>query len=303
MYSSPNDLTLIGRSILQSSHSSSPLNITSSVARRWLKPESHTNSLTASVGAPWEIFRYQMPNVNHVVDVYTKSGNIGAYADILAVVPEWDIGFVIMAADYPINPLLNVWTLASLLIDQFFPAFDTVARQEADNVYAGEYVYGSGSVDQNGNETVDSGLNSSIILSTDPTKPGLGIEKWISNGTDFLGTLGSLLGYDTITARLYPAGLHSDQKEKGGEGSFGNNSTDSVEQVAFRAVYEDPQAQAYSGLVSPVCLSWLGVDSNRYGSIALDQFVFNLPVTGGKEAEKSLSIKPRALRVKLERNA
>lgn len=66
------------------------------------------NSLTASVGAPWEIFRYQMPNVNHVVDAYTKSGNVGAYADILVVVPEWDIGFVIIAADYPVNPVLNV---------------------------------------------------------------------------------------------------------------------------------------------------------------------------------------------------
>ena len=104
-------------------------------------------------------------------------------------------------------------------------------------------------MDHYGNGTVDLGLNSSITLSTDPTKPGLGIEKWISNGTDFLGTLGSLLGSDILAARLYPTELHSDRKERGGEWIFGNNSTDSVEQVAIRAVYEDPQVQVYSGLI------------------------------------------------------
>jgi hypothetical protein len=288
MYSSPSDLTLIGRTILQSAHTKTPLRISPALTRRWLKPSSHTNSLTSSVGAPWEIFRYQMPNVNHVVDLYTKTGNVGAYADTLVLVPDWEIGFVITAADLP-NPLVNVWTLASLLIDQFFPAFDTAARQEADDVYAGQYTYGGGS----GNGTVDAGLNSTIVLSTDPDKPGLGIDQWISNGTDFLGTLAAIFGYAVFTARLYPAQLHSEEK----------NGTGNMKQVAFRAVYEDPQAAVYTGLLSPLCLSWLGVDSERYGSIALDQFVFNLPVTDGNVAGKASSIEPRALRVKLERTA
>ena len=126
--------------------------------RGWMKLTAHTSSLAGSVGRPWEIYRLVLPQPdNRVTDIYTKSGSLGLYTSILALLPEYGVGFVTLAAGQGSRA-----TLDGLVADIVLPEFETIARKEADSVYAGTY-------------TASNGLNSSITLTTNPSKPGLGV--------------------------------------------------------------------------------------------------------------------------------
>ncbi|KAE8143622.1 beta-lactamase/transpeptidase-like protein [Aspergillus pseudotamarii] len=272
-YSSANDLAVIGRSILQSLSDSSALNISSTLTRHWLKPLSHTTSFQTSVGAPWEIFRYELPNrPNHVIDVYSKSGNLGAYADIIALIPEYEIGFSITAADLPTNPLPNVWGLADLIIDRLSPAFDKAAQQEANCTYAGTYKA------QGANSTTDS----YVTITTDHQKPGLLVTKWVSNGVDFLQSLVALSGFEGLAVRLYPTGIEESVPGK------------SANRVFFRGVFDYDTSGQSRGVIS-ACQSWLNVDASRVGNIGVDEWVFTL------DKGKASSAEPRLMRKQLRR--
>ncbi|KAB8252853.1 beta-lactamase/transpeptidase-like protein [Aspergillus flavus] len=272
-YSSAHDLAVIGRSILQSLSRSSALNLSSTLTRHWLKPLSHTTSFKTSVGAPWEIFRYELPNrPNHVIDVYSKSGNLGAYADIIALIPEYDIGFSITAADLPTNPLTNVWGLADLIIDRLSPAFDKAAQQEANATYAGTYKV------QGANSTTDS----YVAITTDHYKPGLQVAEWVSNGVDFLQSLAALSGFEGLAVRLYPTGI---EETVPGESS---------KRVFFRSTFDYDTSGQSKGVIS-ACQSWLNVDGSRIGNIGVDEWVFTL------ENGQASSAEPRILRKRLRR--
>ncbi|GMG08812.1 unnamed protein product [Aspergillus oryzae] len=250
-----------------------PLNLSSTLARHWLKPLSHTTSFKTSVGAPWEIFRYELPNrPNHVIDVYSKSGNLGAYADIIALIPEYDIGFSITAADLPTNPLTNVWGLADLIIDRLSPAFDKAAQQEANATYAGTYKV------QGGNSTTDS----YVAITTDHYKPGLQVAEWVSNGVDFLQSLAALSGFEGLAVRLYPTGI---EETVPGESS---------KRVFFRSTFDYDTSGQSKGVIS-ACQSWLNVDGSRIGNIGVDEWVFTL------ENGQASSAEPRILRKRLRR--
>ncbi|KAE8313488.1 beta-lactamase/transpeptidase-like protein [Aspergillus transmontanensis] len=272
-YSSANDLALIGRSILQSLSGSSALNLSSTLAHHWLKPLSHTTSFKTSVGAPWEIFRYELPNrPNHVIDVYSKSGNLGAYADIIALIPEYDIGFSITAADLPTNPVTNVWGLADLIIDRLSPAFDKAAQHEANTTYAGTYkALGANST-----------TGSYVTITTDHYKPGLQVTEWVSNGVDFLRSLAALSGFERLAVRLYPTGIEETVPGK------------SAKRVFFRGTFDYDTSGQSKGVIS-ACQSWLNVDASRIGNIGVDEWVFTL------EKGQASSAEPRVLRKRLRR--
>ena len=89
------------------------------------------------------------------------------YTFILALLPDCGVSFVTLAAGQGSHAALD-----GLIADIVLPEFETTARKEANSVYAGTY-------------TASNGLNSSITLTTDPSKPGFGVSSWISNGTDF----------------------------------------------------------------------------------------------------------------------
>ena len=247
------------------------MNLSSTLTRHWLKPLSHTTSFKTSVGAPWEIFRYELPNrPNHVIDVYSKSGNLGAYADIIALIPEYEIGFSITAADLPTNPLPNVWGLADLIIDRLSPAFDKAAQQEANRTYAGTYkAHGA-------NSTTDS----YVTITTDHQKPGLQVTKWVSNGIDFLQSLAALSGFEGLAVRLYPAGI---------EESVPGNS---AKRVFFRGTFDYDTSGQSKGVIS-ACQSWLNVDASRVGNIGVDEWVFTL------DKGRASSAEPRLMRKQL----
>ena len=116
-------------------------------------------------------------------------------------------------------------------------------------------------------------LNSSLTITTDPDRPGLGVGPWISDGTDmvdmalrpqsFSGTRGII-----PTTRLYHMGLEA-------------VAVDGSKQQAFKTVFEDVGLPALEGkMFSTNCGSWVDITGVTHGSLPLDQFVFQLDSKG-----------------------
>ncbi|KAF2211049.1 hypothetical protein CERZMDRAFT_44215, partial [Cercospora zeae-maydis SCOH1-5] len=82
-----NDLNKLGISILNHTL------LSAEATRKWMKPVTHTASLTYSIGAPWEIVRYVSPSSGKVIDIYTKLGDSGSYSAMLGLIPEFNAGF------------------------------------------------------------------------------------------------------------------------------------------------------------------------------------------------------------------
>jgi hypothetical protein len=258
IYSSTADMSTLGNSILSSKL------LSPAQTRHWLKPVTHTSNLLASVGAPWEIYRLQLND--RVSDLYTKDGRLGVYLSQLVLAPDWDIGFIILSAGLS----SNYAEITVLIASQFLPAVETAARLEVDVTYSGHY-----------NNTK---VNSSMTITTDTSRPGLGVASWISQGVDMFPLVASVkLGNPTenVTIRIYPTQLTT-------------TSSNGDTRVGFRAVFEDYAQSDESGALGLGCLSWGGLDTAMYGSVSFDDFNF---VVGSDGIAKSLE--PRALRVSL----
>jgi hypothetical protein len=207
-----------------------------------------------------------------MVDIYTalsnEDSNEGLYSSYIGLVPDFGVGFSILSADAEKPADLNAH--ADLIGDVLLGALMSVAAEQASGNFGGSY----------GNK--GAALNSSIVLGVDKL-PGLFIRDFVSNGTDFKGTLAGILGFDSpvdLSIRLYPVQL----VEKAESGS----------KMAFRAVFQDMTELADAD--TPTCVSWLDLDKLRYGDRALDEFIFELDSKG-----KAVSVEVPALQVTLER--
>lgn len=72
--------------------------LSAEATRKWMKPTSHTASLSYSIGAPWEIHRYVNPKTGKVTDMYTKLDDSGYYGGVVVLMPEYDAGFTMLNA-------------------------------------------------------------------------------------------------------------------------------------------------------------------------------------------------------------
>ncbi|GMG06452.1 unnamed protein product [Aspergillus oryzae] len=227
---------------------------------RWMKPRAHTSSLEVSVGAPWEIFTLTNPRL---IDLYTKQGDLGMYSSMLALSPEHDVGFTILAAGESTTEAVTLIT--DLTINTLIPALEDAAREEANTQFAGEY----------------SSANASIKITTDD-QPGLKVTEWTNESVDVRQLLVSKLGLQNasdLSVRLYPSGLKAPGR------------------VGFRAVFQDnSEGDSGIGPVTRACNTWSSVDSIIYGNVGADEFVFGVDGSG-----RAVSISPRALRVEIPR--
>ncbi|KAM5464741.1 hypothetical protein MauCBS54593_006834 [Microsporum audouinii] len=262
MLSTVTDLAIAGKSILSATL------LSRAQTNRWLKPVTHTSNPANSVGYPWVIYSGGgYPNTS-MIDVYTALSSIGLYSSYIGLVPDFNVGFTVLAADSKTSPDLNPHV--GVIGDALLPALTKIATLQASINFGG--VYSS------------STLNSSITVSAD-SFPGLFIDTWISNGTDFRKTLAALNGIkevDSVSIRLYPTHLISKRA--------------STSRQAFRAVFQDKDEFADYG--TPTCVSWLSVDSLKYGGASLDQFIFEVDSHG-----KALGVEMPALRIMLEKLA
>jgi hypothetical protein len=245
LFSSTNDMSAIGRAILSSSLL--PANAT----RAWLKPTSHTSSLTGAVGHGWEIYRIPMGPAedNRVVDLYTKAGNAFGYGATLALIPDYDVGFVVLqAGDYGSVPL----SILNIIVDQLLPALEEAARAEADAAFAGTY-------------TATNGLNSSLTITSAKGVPGLTITQWLSNGTDIAK---SVLGAPEV--QMYPTNFMRD------------DTTYSWRAGSSRMLPPGPFS---------ACPSWYIIDRPPYGVYGVDEIEFKVDESGNAKTAEPKAFK------------
>ncbi|KAI0877524.1 beta-lactamase/transpeptidase-like protein [Hypoxylon argillaceum] len=267
MYSSVTALSALARSILSNTL------LSPAQTRRWLKPAATTADMAEGVSYPWGYRRIPLGAAAHrVVDAYSKAGSINAYASLLVLLPDYAAGFAaLLAGAWPGNAN---WDMADAIGPILLPALEAAAREEADARYAGTY-------------SAEGGLNSSLVLSTDPERPGIGVDGWVSNGTDMVPVaVRYTLGYAAAapSIRLFPTGL-----ESGGGGAGG------TKKVAFKAMIEDTGGVDRSGrMFSTNCGTWVSQTVAVYADFPLDQFVFALGDDGVAE-----SVVPLALRTPL----
>lgn len=252
-------MTVLGQSILTSKLLPRP------IIRRWIKPITHTADAFLSIGAPWEILRYQYPSPARIIDLYGKDGGIGAYHSKLTLVPDWDIGFVVLEAGG--GGTSDLLTILNLIASALFPAVDAAARKEADANYAGHYVSADG--------------KSSVNITTDSSHPGLGLLSWISNGVDMFQVVVAEGIASSPTVRLYPTGLKS--------------TVNGTTTIGWRAVIESSDAVS-DGPFGGTCGSWGGVDTIMYDEVGVDDFTFALGSDG-----KAVSVQPRVMKISLPR--
>ncbi|KAH8711829.1 beta-lactamase/transpeptidase-like protein [Phaeosphaeriaceae sp. PMI808] len=232
LYSSANDLSIIGRSILSSKL------LPGATTRAWFKPTSHTSSLIGATGRPWEIFRATLGPAEHnrVTDLYTKGGNVGGYGANLVLLPDYDVGFVVLTGSRRGRVPTGI---SGIIVDHLLPALEEAARTQAHAAYAGTY-------------RASGNLNSSLILTSQPGVPGLTIAVWISNGTDIIHSVMP----SPQSFQLYPTNVKSADGRK----------------HSWRSSY---LAAEDVGPFS-ACPSWFALDRPTYGVYGLDEFEFGV---------------------------
>jgi len=261
MYSTVADISSLGRSILRSSL------LSPAQTRRWLKPTALTSDIRETVGYPWGIRRIIMDpdRPYELITAYNKAGSIGSYSSLLALLPEFGIGFsVLVAGDHA----LNNWVLADTLGSSILPAVQQAVRAEAQANYAGNYS--------------SSELNSSVTFTTDASKPGLGITSWISNRTDMMAVSNYLLTNSisvNFSARLYPTDLQV-------------TAAGGSKQVGLKAIFEDLANQAKDSIFTAGCGTWIGPTALVYGALALDEFIFTLDPSGNAVSVAVSALRP-----------
>ncbi|KAF5676153.1 UPF0214 yfeW [Fusarium heterosporum] len=269
IFSSVSDMLLLADGIL--SHKF----LTPVQTRKWMKPEANTASWGYQVGGPWEILRSDnITSDGRLIDIYTKSGDLGLYHSQTVLIPDYDIVISIMSGglEASANPYVTGRVL-SAIIQNILPAVEKVGRDEAKEAFAGDYE--------------DKETNSTISFQTD-SGPGLKIKSWQVRGFDVLNNIGNYnfqslesaalktLNKTTyIDARLYPSNL----AKKG--------------QTAWRAIYDKTDSAEDAGYDAQLffkngsCQTWFQQDRMVYDYLPLDLFVFTEGEDGASETVKS----------------
>jgi CubicO group peptidase (beta-lactamase class C family) len=266
LYSSISDVATVLRSILASDL------LAPQVTRRWLKPVAHTSNRANSIGRPWEIYSLTVDGPSPIIPIYQARGNIGLYSSHVALVPDYNVGFAILAADSEANADLNAY--ADLLAVTLIPALEKNAIAQANRVFAGTYTY--------------TGVNGSTatltIAPSRDSKPGLALTHFTSSRHGDIRALYAQLNEiapeNNLSVRIYPTGLN-DQSTRG-------------ERVVFRAVFQDMAALADAGTLT--CDMWRYVDGWQIYGVGIDEFVFEV----GNE-EEAISVEVRGLGLKLQK--
>ncbi|KAK4086550.1 hypothetical protein Purlil1_9166 [Purpureocillium lilacinum] len=309
MFSSTRDLLRLGHSILTSRLLPPPL------TRAWLHPLSHTSSPGQSVGAPWEILRAdsllspsgsgltssrggangrksQNRNRNRIIDVYTKTGDLGLYHAHLALLPSHDlVASVIVAGGSVSADSIARTKLLSETLRGVVPAVERAGRDEARRRYVGRYVDEESnstlSITMSDNTNNDNGSHKGGENEDDGT--GLILYGFSVHGVDVLANMdkfnnpASAAGSNSsapgpkITARLYPTDVTARSE---GAKCGGSNGTGVVAETAWRAIVDTTTDAQKDELDSQLfymdgsCETWFGIDGPAYNYFTLTEFVF-----------------------------
>lgn len=268
-YSTTSDMLAFGRAIL-SSRLLSPRQ-----TRRWLQPAASTSQTGLLMGAPWEIYRTtEATRDGRLVELYTKSGDLGAYHAKLCLVPDYGlVATVLTAGPQATAELPN--RLCSDLAKTLLPAVEAAGRREAARALAGTYA--------------DAASNSSLVLAldADDNGPGFAVRDWTVSGVDVLRAYPLYGGKkqpakDPVAARLYPSNLRAG-KRSAWRVHFDTRSD--AEKADQDAEYAWPRSS---------CTTWGTLDRNAYFFNDLGDFVFT-------EEDGFVGLQLRGFRVNLKR--
>lgn len=193
----------------------------------------------------------------------------------MALIPEFDVGFEILAAGT--LPHVVVTQIADYVTEAFIPALFESARIQTGETYAGTYV--------------DEATNSTVVLQVaDPTdvQQGLSLQSMIYNGTDIIAAFAQYIyalpeGY-SLAMSLYPDGLRSQATTNG-----------SVTE-GWRAITRVPEDTQSLGAFSSACGEWAAIGGLGYGGISFDDFRFTVQEGDSRIA---VGLELPALQVKL----
>ncbi len=247
--------------------------------RRWMKPVTHTSSLGFSVGAPWEILRSSNLTADkRLIDVYTKSGDLGLYHALIGIIPDYDLVISVLTGGVEVTLESQARTeIFSTVMESLLPAIDAAAREDsAEKGFVGSFS--------------DDATNSTLRLSMDDG-PGVLIKSFMVRGFDVLanfpnynlGNMGSNSsgsGGAYVEGRLYPVDITSRCSVQGG--GRGNCSAEIVWRAAFETLTEEQRALQDSKLfyIDGSCESWFGLDRAAYNYLSLAEFVFRTDSSG-----------------------
>lgn len=292
MFSSTNDLISFASAIHTARLLPAP------ATRAWMKPDAHTSSAGVSVGAAWEILRGDgLTSDARLVDIYTKSGDLGLYHALLGIVPDYDLVVSVLAAgaEVTVDPYARS-RIFSAVLRGLLPAVEAAGRAEARTTFEGTYTQESS--------------NASLVLSSDDG-PGLLIESFGVRGFDVLSNINSysLAALESgvnpspakVEGRLYP----SDRKSGSGHS---NGTTTTAWRAIFDSKTDEQRAELDKELfwLDGSCETWFGADRSAYNFLSLSDFhvvqgadggvlsivnkAFNVTLTkvsGGREDEES----------------
>ena len=249
--------------------------------REWMKPQSHTSSLGTSVGAVWEILRSDnLTSDGRVIDVYTKSGDLGNYHALLGILPEYDVSVSVITAgpEVSLDPYARS-RFFSAVIEAIVPALEGAGRAEAEQ-YEGTYT--------------EESTNSTLVLTSDDG-PGLLVEEFSVRGFDVLSgwplyNLQSLQSglpppekLPEVVARLYPTKRTGKGKGKG----------KGTKETAWRAFWDTKDDKTVKQLESDVfwingaCESWFAADRSAWNYLSLTDFAMVESSKGKIQAVKN----------------
>ncbi|KAL8724490.1 MAG: hypothetical protein Q9166_007924 [cf. Caloplaca sp. 2 TL-2023] len=241
IYTTVSDLALFARSIL----TNRLLDIATTNA--WFHPHSYSSSWSFAYGMPWEIFRTSdmLLDSDRIQTIITKAGGLRGYQSQLLMIPEYNVGLVVLVAA---GSDALAWLRAEIL-KRLIPVIEDIARTQTTDRLSGTYT------------ATDIAINSSISVKVQGSS-GLVVTSWISNSTDFLAQYVNMSNRRNRSGKvqLTPA------KIKRGENGEVWRAQLVVDELPSKGI----------GNINLI----EDVDSFTYASRSIDEFVFELDADG-----------------------
>ena len=256
-YSTINDMCKLGIAILNSSL------LRANTTNWWLKPSAFTPDRYISVGAPWEIIPYP-PSARYPTIMYTKAGDLGAYSSIIALLPDFGVGFTVMTAGSRASAASR--ELSDMLSATFIPALQSATAEQAIS-YTGNFT------DTTTNSTI------SVVLTHSAESPTLTLQTWTYNNTNLLSAIAFLLNIPSpaaidFTVNLFPTGLVTHNS---------NGTRFETWRASYSVSGNDPVVGSTgTGPFSTACQTWTEVDAFTYGGVSFDDFLVEVDEESGR---------------------
>lgn len=248
--------------------------------RAWMKPEVHTSTAGLSLGAAWEIFRSDnLTSDGRMIDVYTKTGDLGLYHAHLGIVPDYDISIAVLTA----GPEVSMDALArskflSIVLQNLLPAIEAAGKDDATR-FEGTYR--------------DADNNATLVLGSDDGF-GLLIKDFTVRGFDVLANIPAYsLNYiesglppadmlPSVEGRLIPTTRTSGRRDE-------NAATETAWRALFDTQTEEQKAQTDSELfwIDGSCDAVFGSDRSAYNFLSLADFAMVEGAEGEVKAIKN----------------